>query len=404
MSILSKLYEEQSWLNYKEYISNNQFYVDKVLIKNIDKIIADGLSNIKLEFPDPRKKEVAKYKNSKKRVIYSYGEPYNTYMKMINFLLQEDEFYRNKFCFNSIAYQRRKSINYYIRALTKESVKGFRQSFIKTDFSDFFNSINVDVMVENMKSFFKEEDKDLYKLLSHILYNPNVLYNGKTIQEFNKGVMAGSPLSGYLSNIYMNDVDWSMYKQGIYYIRYADDVLILTNNVKRDKAFFKSLLANKQVRINDSKTTEGLLNEGVTFLGFYIKGKEINLSTRAVNKMKSRIKRRAKWFEAWGRKNKINRRIVAKTFIKGINNKLFSRNSEDGTCWLEWYGSKVNRIDQLKNVEDYYKQYIKFLLSGKQKGYKKHSEVDYKILKKLKYKSIINEFYKIKKSSNLKEK
>src|SRR5690606_1059635 len=101
--------------------------------------------------------------------------------------------------------------------------------FIKTDFSDYFNSIDTKILKEKLYKFLKPEDEELFILIDNLLNNPHVVFNNKTIKEYDKGVMAGTPLSGYLANIYMNDVDWLMYKKHIYYVRYADDVLILTN-------------------------------------------------------------------------------------------------------------------------------------------------------------------------------
>jgi RNA-directed DNA polymerase len=56
-----------------------------------------------------------------------------------------------------------------------------------------------------------------------------ILINGKLVKR-RKGVPQGSPLSPLLSNIMLNELDKELEKQGLRYVRYADDFSIYTKS------------------------------------------------------------------------------------------------------------------------------------------------------------------------------
>lgn len=401
MRILQALREEKTWIDFLQQNEEKLIGQDKHLIKNIKRIIDLGMDKIDLNFPIPVKKQIAKYKNSKKRIVYSFGEPYNTYLKAINFLLQEKKEYADKFCINSVAYQKGKTVKTYVTRLRNEVLKDKRKEYIKTDFSDYFNTINKDILFTKMDEFFSEEDMDLVELFKFILNREEVYENNQVTAIPEKGVMAGIPISGYLANIYMNEIDWIMYRERIYYTRYADDVIILTNDREKEKEHFVKLLEPLKVTLNPKKIDEGYTKDGLVFLGFFISSHEIDLNQRSIDKMKKRIKRRSKWFNMWLTKKNVSREVAARTFIKGMNGKFYARDSEDKTCWMEWYGNTVTTTKSFELIDSYMVQYIRYILSGKQKGYKKNAEIPYEKIKELGFRPLVNEYWKLRKGKNI---
>ena len=397
MNILDKFKLKESWENYLKDLTSKKEYLDRKLIKNVTQIINSGLNALNFNFPIPVKKELQKYNTSKKRLVYFYPEPYNTYLKMINWLLQVDSEYASKFCINSYAYQKNKSVNIGIKSLQKEILAKKKSFFIKSDFSDYFNSINVNILENKMKSFFRQEDQDLVNFILQLLYKEEVYVNNQIKLISNKGVMAGTPISGYLANIYMNDVDWEIYKKHIYYIRYADDIFIMTNQPKEDLEFFENQISSLNITLNPKKTSTGKIEDGFTVLGFYFKDDIIDVDEFKVQKMMNRIRRRSRWFKRWEKSNKVKNEVMVRTFIKGMNAKLYSGDDEDRLNWSRWYFANINTTKSLEKIDAYMVQYIRFLISGKHLGYKKNSEVSYEYIKKLGYKSLVNNYWKYKK-------
>ena len=100
---------------------------------------------------------------------------------------------------------------------------------------EYINSGYQHIVDIDLKSFFDEVDHcTLLQLLYRKVKCPLTLrlirkwlrapvqINGKLIKR-RKGVPQGSPLSPLLSNIMLNELDKEMEKQGLRYVRYADD-------------------------------------------------------------------------------------------------------------------------------------------------------------------------------------
>ena len=93
-----------------------------------------------------------------------------------------------------------------------------------------------------MKSFFDEVD---HCILLQLLYRKvkcpltlrlirkwlraPIQINGKLVKR-RKGVPQGSPLSPLFSNIILNELDRGMERQGLRYVRYADDFSVYTKS------------------------------------------------------------------------------------------------------------------------------------------------------------------------------
>lgn len=85
----------------------------------------------------------------------------------------------------------------------------------------------------------------------------------------NKGAAEGSPLSPLVSNLYLNDFDRTVAgANGQFYIRYSDDILILTNSsISNTLNFICRQLQKFKLQINEEKTVTGLVKNGIPYLG-----------------------------------------------------------------------------------------------------------------------------------------
>jgi len=107
---------------------------------------------------------------------------------------------------------------------------------------EYINSGYRHIVDIDLKSFFDEVD---HCILLQLLYRKvkcpltlrlirkwiraPILIKGKLVKR-RKGVPQGSPLSPLLSNIMLNELDKEMEKQGLRYVRYADDFSIYTDS------------------------------------------------------------------------------------------------------------------------------------------------------------------------------
>jgi len=138
---------------------------------------------------------------------------------------------------------------------------------LKCDIRKFFASIDQKVMLEIIKGYIP--DKDIFSLLSEIVGSFHSTEKGK-------GLPLGNLTSQLFINIYMNEFDQFM-KHKIkakYYIRYADDFVILSDN----KSWLidilpkiSDFLENKlNLHLHPKKVSITTIASGVDFLGWIL--------------------------------------------------------------------------------------------------------------------------------------
>jgi retron-type reverse transcriptase len=143
----------------------------------------------------------------------------------------------------------------------KESKNNTKTVYIlKCDIRKFFANIDHNILKDILAKHI--QDKDILNLLSNI------------IDSFNQGLPLGNLTSQLLVNIYMNEFDqYIKHKLKVkYYIRYADDFVILSRNRK----YLENVLiliqdflnVNLKLQLHPNKVFIKTLNSGVDFLGF----------------------------------------------------------------------------------------------------------------------------------------
>lgn len=135
---------------------------------------------------------------------------------------------------------------------------------LKCDIRKFFENIDHEILISILKKYIL--DKDLIWLLTNIIQS----FESKP----NKGLPLGNLTSQLLVNIYMNEFDQAMKRifKVKYYIRYADDFVILSH----DLGYVEDLLPKisnylqdeLKLQIHPNKVFIKTLASGVDFLGW----------------------------------------------------------------------------------------------------------------------------------------
>ena len=392
MSFYEAVRDKEMWLAFKAEEEEKEFK-DEKLIKRIDKIVEQEKYNkfdasYFANFPLAKIKRIGAYNTSKKRIVYVYPRKDRDVLKFMAYYILKR--YNGKFAKNSIAYTKGRSVRTAFKLL-KDFKIGKDEKVYKNDFSDYFNSIDIEKLEPKLKRFLGK-DIDLCLIILSLLKEERVR-DGKEIVRPVKGVMAGSPISGILANIFMDDLDKRMLRGGHRYIRYADDTLIIG---KDSLDYFVSEIEKLGIAFNHKKTKVYTLETGITFLGFKHVGKIIDVSDKAKDKMKSRLKRRAKWYRQWMLRKNVKKETAVRDYIKKINFKLFS-DQEDSINWSRWYLPNINTGDTLHYLDKYYVRAIRFIWTGIWIENERHYALSYEKIKELGFKSLVNEYYKLKK-------
>jgi len=176
--------------------------------------------------------------------------------------------------------------------------------YMKADIQNFFNSIDKEVLFEEIKkqvfepwlldlikevifhnpkeNVFMKSPKSLYEALPQYkrLYNDNIL----------KGLPIGNLTSQFFSNIYLNPLDqFIKHKLKIkYYCRYVDDILLMHNDAEYLNYAYSEIdgfLQNRlRMQLNHKKKNMNFICRGFDFVGHVIKPKRTHLRTRTIKK------------------------------------------------------------------------------------------------------------------------
>lgn len=351
------------------------------------KEITTKLKDNNYTFSIPRKKEINKNHTNKKRVVYSYKFNEMIILKYIAYNL-----YKYDYLFQSNLYSFRKNISVK-QALDKLSRKRNLKNMYgyKVDIKNYFNSVDISIIINNLKEDIK--DQELLNIIISILTNKKVSIDNTIIEE-DKGIMAGIPLSAFLANYFIKDIDEYFKKEKVLYLRYSDDIIIFTNT-KEDQIKYstklKELLKSYNLTINPEKENYYEPHDTWEFLGFSYKDNKIDLSANSLHKIKGKIRRSARSIRRWMLRKNVEPSKALRVMIRKFNTKFYSsKNSE--LSWKYWYFPVINTSESLKIVDEYLQQYIRYIYSGKHNK-KNYKLVPYVKLKRLGYKSLVHEYY-----------
>ncbi len=98
---------------------------------------------------------------------------------------------------------------------------------VKRDISQYYPSVDKEILLEILRRFIDPDDY-LYKLLRSRIYYPAM--EGDVPAYGEPGIPFGAPISCFLANFYLLDLDAAIEKFPVHYFRYADDILIFSNN------------------------------------------------------------------------------------------------------------------------------------------------------------------------------
>ena len=334
----------------------------------------------------PTKKIINKMGTGRKRVVYSFAPEEMMVLKVIAFKLYD---YDGFFAPNCYAFL------YINNAIAEQKMWAY-----KVDIHDYFNSISIDILLPMLKEMMAD-DPLLYRFFKEMLLNDCAVYNGETVHE-SHGVMAGTPTSPFLANVYLKEVDKHFHDAGVVYARYSDDIILFAPNLEtllEYKRQIKEYLKQYRLEVNPDKERIYSPDEAYEFLGFKCHGHSIDISEAAKKKMKGKIRRAARALLRWCNTKHVEPEKAMKGLINHFNRKFFETDDADALTWSRWFFPVINQTDGLKEIDHYLQQNIRFLATGKHS--KANFRTDYAKLKQLGYRSLVNEYYAYKNGATM---
>ncbi len=172
------------------------------------------------------------------------------------------------------------------------------QHIVDIDLKTFFDEVDHCYLLQLL--YCKIKCPETLRLIRKWLRSP-ILIKGKLVKR-RKGVPQGSPLSPLLSNIMLHELDKELERQGLRFVRYADDFSIYTKSKAQARyignAIFKFLRDKLKLTINRDKS--GIRRPvhfsclGFGFVPTYVKGErgkyQLVVSEKSWKKLKQKLK------------------------------------------------------------------------------------------------------------------
>lgn len=397
MSILHRIAQKETWeafyecklndahLSLTESLELKRFIEKELYRPTVDRVLAGG------SFSVPVKKEISKIGKQKKRVVYTFKRNENLILKLLTHLLVRE--YDYLFSPNLYSFRVNSGVKKAIRKITRTHGIDNYYSY-KIDISNYFNSIDIEHMLDILKDVFAN-DKELYAFSQELLCNPYVK-TGKNIIEEKKGVMAGTPIAVFFSNLYLTELDRCFdNRDDIIYCRYSDDIIVFTKEKERledAKAIILEYISEYKLDVNQEKEVYTQPGEEWTFLGFSYSNGIIDISHISKEKLKGKMRRKASTLIRWKNRKDKEDNMAVRAFIKRFNKKLYDSDDPNETNWSRWYFPLINTDKSLKELDAYMQECLRYTAS--ETHTKARFNYRYAQMKALGYRSLVNEWYK----------
>ena len=399
MNVIDKLTRHEIWTS---------FFDEKMSSKSMNKRQLEDLSSFihnreylgvvdrirnKEEFMPPLKKLVSKQYSPKKRVVYSFSREENYVLKLLTYLLIRQ--YDYIFAKNLYSFRAKNGVKKAINYLRRDHHLSDKYVY-KVDIHDYFNSIDIDLLLPNLKEIMQDET-EAYFFIESLLSDPRaVLPNGDVVYE-KKGIMAGVPISSFLANVYLYQLDWYFFNSGNRYARYSDDIIVFASNEldrQNSISYIHSYLADMNLSVNSEKESISNPHEPWDFLGVSYQEGIFDISPISAKKLKKKMWRKSRALLRWKSRKHIDNIYAAKAFVKSFNKKLYDNTISSELTWTRWYFPIINTTETISLLDHYMQECIRYIATEKRTN--KRYSFKYDMIKDLGYRSLVHEYYKVK--------
>jgi group II intron reverse transcriptase/maturase len=196
--------------------------------------------------------------------------------------------FESRFHNNSFGFRNGRNCHQAVERLIDFAGQGYRH-VVDVDIKGFFDNIPHDLIMESISA--RISDGNILRIIKKFLKS-GVMEEGKLTPTV-RGTPQGGVISPLLSNIALNHLDWFLEKQGLHFVRYADDFVILCKTrpeAERALDLVRTFLKDMQLEDSPEKTKVSHFSKGFDFLGFTIKKRSVQMRTKSKEKFMDSIR------------------------------------------------------------------------------------------------------------------
>jgi len=163
----------------------------------------------------------------------------------------------------SFAYRKGRSVKQAVYKIKEYYDKGYRW-VVDADIDAFFDSVNHNLLLAKFKRYI--HDPQIQSLIE--LWVTAEIWDGTSLKVCQKGIPQGSPISPILANLFLDELDEELLRNGYKYIRYADDYVILCKkkeDAEKGLELSKQVLEKLLLKLDEEEITT--FDQGFKYLG-----------------------------------------------------------------------------------------------------------------------------------------
>ena len=355
------------------------------LCQNVIRGVTDGT----YEFSVPEKRLISRYKIGKKRTVYTFNQYEMMALRLVNDAMRS---YDHLFSPGLYSFRTGHGIRDAMRVLRGRDISSMWG--IKVDIHNYFNSIPADRILEDLDATLDNER--LSAFFRAVLADRRAVFKGEIIEE-DKGIMAGIPISAFLANFYLRDLDSEFYGKSRIYMRYADDILMFADSEEEIMKLRRELVDSIQsmgLEMNPKKERMIRPGESFDFLGFSITPEGIGISEATVRKTKGKISRSARRIRRWMLSKNAPLEGTLRAWFNDWND-MFLGYDDSELSWSRWFMPVIDRTEGLHQIDEHIQLWARYIPNGRHCK-KDYGLVTYQTMKRCGYRSLVSEYYDLR--------
>ena len=168
-----------------------------------------------------------------------------------------------------------------------DQLPGYR-FVLRTDVKAYYESIDHYLLMGQLAKHIK--DKFILNLLWQYLHR--IVEGGGLYKEVQKGVLRGCPLSPLIGAFFLSCLDEQFQYDGLFYVRYMDDILIMTTTrwkLRRAVKLLNETFTVLKLEKHPDKTFIGRIEKGFDFLGYHFCNRGLSVADITWDKFVARL-------------------------------------------------------------------------------------------------------------------
>ena len=161
---------------------------------------------------------------------------------------------------------------------------------LRTDVKSYYASIDHLLLLDQLAEYVK--DRRVLNLLGQ--YLRRTTERGGVFWDYEKGISLGCPLSPIMGALFLKCLDERMAKSGLFYIRFMDDILVLSPTrwkLRRAVRAVNELLGSLRLEKHPDKTFVGRIEKGFDYLGYHFSPDGLRVAKATIEKCLMRAAR-----------------------------------------------------------------------------------------------------------------